>query len=82
MDRALFSEGKIDSIGHLIGVSQDDHAGVARWAGAAAVARRRAQSVAQEVRPDGLWQLPWYLARGARGQGTPQDSRYETWRLL
>ena len=33
-------------------------------------------------REDGLRQLSWYLARGARGQGPPQDSCYETRRLL
>ena len=36
--------------------SQGDHAGVARWAGAAAVARRRSQSAAQKERSDELRQ--------------------------
>ena len=38
--------------------------------------------ILHKERPDGLRQLSWYLARGARGQATPQDSRNETRRLL
>ena len=36
----------------------------------------------KKKRPDGLRQLSWYLTCGARGKGTPPDSRYETRRLL